>query len=128
MVFNKFAMDHSPQSGIYFFAFIQSIGVVLLIPVMAKTGFYTDKTYFVMNRRIVFAGGAVAIPWIAHMITKGYAFKLVDNPAYVSAIMLMAPLFIALFYRIIKHKETADVKSGYGVVISAIILVLLTMR
>lgn len=53
------------------------------------------------------------------------AFRYVENPAYVSAIILMAPVWIVMFYKFVKHKEEGDVKSGFGIVASAIILTLL---
>ncbi len=53
------------------------------------------------------------------------AFRFVENPAYVNAIVLMAPVWVVMFYKFVKHKEEGDIKSGFGIVASAIILTLL---
>jgi hypothetical protein len=50
------------------------------------------------------------------------------NPGYQGAILLISPLFIAIFYHFAKHKEEADVKSGMGIVACAILLALATVH
>ena len=66
--------------------------------------------------------------WICHMIYKNYSMAFVPNPSYQAAILLTAPVFIAAFYHLTKHKEEADVKSGMGIVACALLLALLTVN
>ena len=62
------------------------------------------------------------------MVFKNYAMVYVPNPAYQAAIGLTAPLFVALFYLLVKHREEGDVKNGMGVVACAVLLALATVR
>ncbi|TNE32000.1 MAG: hypothetical protein EP349_02855 [Alphaproteobacteria bacterium] len=81
-----------------------------------------------IEKRVWLACGLASFFWLSHMIFKIYAFGFINNPAYVNAVVLLAPLWVILFYKAVGHKENADIKAGIGILASIIALVLLTAR
>lgn len=70
----------------------------------------------------------VMVFWFAHMLFKNHATILADNPGYINVVLQLSPIFIALIYAIIGHKEqNVDVKSGMGIVLSVLVLVTCTL-
>ena len=61
------------------------------------------------------------------VLSRIYAFRHVENPAYVNAIVLTAPFWVILFYKMVKHEEKGDIWSGVGIVLCAIVLTLLVV-
>jgi hypothetical protein len=130
-VLNKYAMDHGPLEGaVYGYMYVQSVLAVLLIggyslwqekavPRPAGDGW--------ASRAMLAAALIAGFSWLCHMIYKNYAMAFTPNPAYQAAINLTTPVFIALFYRLAKHWEEADVASGMGIVACAVALALLTV-
>lgn len=130
IVFNKFAMDHAPtDSGVYNYMFVQCL---MAVPMFAVYGFYGRKTRSdgvrFLSRRVLVAAVVLCAAWMVHMIFKLYAMAWTSNPAYVAAIILTAPLFIQVYYRLTGHREEADVGAGFGVVASAMALALFTIH
>lgn len=137
-VLNKYAMTHGDLSGAVFgYIYAQSIMAVLLVggysfwcesrPVKTEA----VKTEHVKKKwglKMPVAVGVLTFGWLAHMIFKNYAVSFTPNPSFQGALNLTAPLFIALFYRLVHHKEETDVQSGMGIVFSAIVLAILTVR
>jgi len=129
-VLNKIAMDNSPlHSGVYGHMFVQSVTAVILTIIFMLVKNHRSKqdvTIPGFGKKIVIIAGFIGfIGWAGHMIPKNYAMTFTPNPAYIAAIILTAPVWATLVYKFIGHKETADVKTGFGVVISSIILALL---
>ncbi len=44
----------------------------------------------------------MALASAAHLICKSYAYIIVDNPAYVSVVILTTPLWVMLYYKLVK--------------------------
>lgn len=129
----KLALNNAnAHEGVYGYIFIQT-AVVLL-----STSFYylwqgkrsalADKISFkdVQRKTLWLACGLASFFWMTHMGCKMYAFSAIDNPAYVNAVVLLAPIWVILFYKIIGHKEQANISAGIGILASTIALVLLT--
>ncbi len=129
-VLNKYAMNHGPLTGVVFgYMYIQSVFAVVIIGGYAAWREKGDSvSVFWRTKIMILTAFLAAAAWIGHMIFKNYAMVFVPNPSYQAAINLTTPVFIALFYLAVRHKEEADVKSGMGVVACAILLALLTVR
>lgn len=137
-VLNKYALMHAPlNSAVYGYMFVQSLLAVFCaggyaiwrlrnpLPIRAIIAPVVDVPVWAA---LPLASLMIAAAWICHMIYKNYAMIFTLNPAYVAALGLTAPVFIAIYYRIVKHKEQEETLSGYGIVTCALLLVLLTIR
>ncbi len=137
-VLNKYALMHGSLNGaVYGYMFVQSALAVVFaggyamwrlghpLPLKAVSAPVADiPAWSALPLAALMASAA----WICHMIYKNYAMIFTANPAYVAALGLTAPVFIAIYYRIVKHKEQEETLSGYGIVACALFLVLLTIR
>lgn len=130
-VLNKYAMGHGEVHGaVIGYMYVQSIiAVCVLGPYVA----WREKGFRAVSQKWVTKGMLAAtllmtFGWISHMVYKNYAMAFTQNPAYQAALNLTAPVFISAFYFFVKHKEEADVKSGFGIVACAVLLALLTVR
>lgn len=130
ILLNKYAMNHGPLAdAVYGYMYVQSAAAVVL------TGGYalwreskTPQTPINWRtKKMAVAAVVLAAGWICSMILKLYAMAFIPNPAYQAAIGQTAPVFIALFYWLVKHKEEGDVASGMGIMACTILLALLTV-
>lgn len=131
VVCNKMAMNHAPlHGGVYGYMYVQSIFAIFLVGGhtvwQAKRNIVKPPRY--RDRKLLHASFLMTIAYIFHMIFKMYAVGFSVNPSYVAAIGMTAPIFIALYYRLIAHKEEGDVKNGMGIVLCAMALAALTVR
>ncbi len=135
-VLNKYAMDHGTtaagklEGAVYGYMFFQSAFAVILIGAYAALRAKRDATQMTgwIGKPMLAATLLGGFSWICHMIYKNYSMAFVPNPSDQGAILLTAPVFIAGFYHLTKHKEEADVKSGMGIVACALLLALLTVH
>ncbi len=137
-VLNKYALMHAPlQSAVYGYMFVQSLLAVFFaggyavwrlrnpLPLTAIVAPVTDVPVWAA---LPLAALMAAAAWICHMIYKNYAMIFTDHPAYVAALGLTAPVFIAVYYRVVGHREREETLSGYGIVACALLLVVMTIR
>jgi hypothetical protein len=125
-VLNKTAMINSSfWEGIIFYAWIQGIIITFLSGSLhGLNGGLSLKSLFEKNTVLV--GAMLGSIIIAVTLSKNAAMTYTMNPAYVTAVIFMAPVWVSLYYYAIGHKETADVRSGFVFLLSAIMLVLLS--
>lgn len=137
-VLNKYALMHGPLNGaVYGYMFVQSALAVICAGGYAMWRLGNPLPLMPIAAPIPDVPARAALPlaalmacaaWICHMIYKNYAMIFTGNPAYVAALGLTAPVFIAIYYRIVRHREQEETMSGYGIVVCALLLVLLTVR
>jgi hypothetical protein len=127
---NKYAMMHGPLEGaVYGYMYAQSIIAVVAIGIYSMIHEKRRNSAERWARPEMFVAALLAaLTWICHMIYKNYSMAFTPNPGYQGAIILISPVFIAIFYHFAKHKEEADVKSGMGIVACAILLALATVH
>lgn len=125
-ILNKLAMDYSPlHRGVFAYIFLQSL-------MMSGAGYgwivlKQKRTLRSLHMPILIkAAFLVAFATLIHLIAKNYAFSLVADPTFPSIIMLTAPFFVLLFYKLTGHKEKASIWPGLGIVVCALLLTVAT--
>lgn len=136
-VLNKFAMEHGQLEGAVFgYMYVQSFLAVFFIggyclwherrEKRARASVQPPSSW--ASKQLAVAALLAALVWICLMIYRNYAMAFTPNPSYVAALNLITPVYIALFYRLAKVKEEADVVSGMGVVACAVLLALFAIK
>lgn len=129
-VLNKYSMHlTSLTSAVFGYMYVQSVGAVFMIGGYAmwqERKKPAKLRALWRSRSMIIAATLMTLGWLGHMTFKNYAMAFTENPSYQGAVNLTTPVFIALFYTLIRHKEEADVKSGMGVVLCALLLALAT--
>jgi hypothetical protein len=128
VVLNKYSMSLGEITGAVFgYITLQSFFVALFLGgQIALKGKKPPAEW--LSKKMLLAAAMLTALWIAAMAFKNYTMPFVPSPSYPAAIGLTSPVFIALFYRLIGHKEKGDVKSGMGIVACAVLLALATVR
>ncbi|TAL38958.1 MAG: hypothetical protein EPN97_03200 [Alphaproteobacteria bacterium] len=134
---NKYAMGRGNLEGaVYGYMYAQSVIAVVSIGIYSlwrqarpvAAGAATPGPQSWVRQELLAASLIAAMTWICHMIYKNYAMAFTPNPSYQVAIGLTTPVFIAIFYYFVQHREQADVKSGMGIVACAVLLALATVH
>lgn len=77
------------------------------------------------SKTSVKAGAIIGCVTTIMVTANVYGIAVAENPAYMSALFHLSSVFVILYYRLIKHKEVANVKAGMGIVFCAVALILL---
>lgn len=77
------------------------------------------------EKKTMILGSAIGVVMVALTLSKNMAMTYTTNPAYVTAVIFLAPIWITLYYKATGQEEEADVRSGLMFLLSAILLVLL---
>jgi hypothetical protein len=121
----KACADHAAgDSAVFVYAFVQALIMV------AMGAAYNARTQAaalggLMNATAIRRIALLALVTTVTPLARVAGFRHVDNPAYVNALILLAPLWVVLFYKVVGRKEKADVVSGAGIVCGSIALTLL---
>lgn len=121
---NKVAMDNSDlHQGVWFYILIQGFGISILAIIRDKIKKRSLDSLF--NKNLIKPGLVICFIAIVGITLKGYSLRAVDNPAYFTAVSMLAPFWIIIVYKIVGRKEQGvDVTSGLFLVLSVIALVL----
>lgn len=126
-VLGKLSIDYAEfDSGVFVYVFVQSI-VMLVFALLFNTKGQTVHVSDFFNRKQFFCSALLAVVMLITILSRVYAFRYVDNPAYVNAIVLTSPFWVMLFYKLVKHEEKGDILSGVGIVFCAIVLTFLVV-
>ncbi len=124
-VINKLAMDGAPTfSGAMAYGAFQGalIAAGATGVMVARHGIQSLPV--VVSRRVLAAGALFAGAVLIHLLSKNMAMVRINNPTWVSALLLTAPLFVLVLYRCIGRKESTDWRAGLVVVGATAVLVL----
>lgn len=129
-ILNKLAMEHSDyHQGVWYYIFIQSIMIVTMgvffLPRWIKRKHITKAD--ALNKRTGIISIGIALTWMGTMVCRNYAITLSSNPAFAVTIVMLAPVWIVLYNKLIGFKDDSDILSGLGVVACAILLVVMTV-
>lgn len=123
-IFNKTAMDSSPVlGGIIVYAWLQG-GVITVSCMLRQRFLHKEPLSKFFQNKVLIAGGIIGIGFVFANILKNTAMTFTINPAYVTAIILISPIWTSIFYRLKGEKEQANELAGLLVVASSIMLVL----
>lgn len=124
-ILNKVAMDISPLlGGVVVYTWIEG-GIIALTALAAHRYKKELAIRALFKTKAVFVGSIIGGVMVFQTLTKNFAMAYVLNPAYVSAIVFVAPFWVALFYRITGHRENVSIAPGLIFVLAAIAMVLL---
>ena len=123
----KFSIDHAPDlEGIAVFIFLQSLSVVSLSWLFDSRR--KGKGYRLLKDAAVLkAALALSAVQLCVIVLRLSGYILAANPAYVTALMLLGPFWVLLYYRLIRHEERGSVWPGVFIVLAAIALSLLAL-
>ncbi len=129
-ILNKIAMSHSDyHQGVWYYIFIQSIMIVVMavffLPRWIKRKHITKAD--VLNQKTGIISIGIALTWLGTMVCRNYAITLASNPAFAVTIVMLAPVWIVVYNRLIRFKDESDILSGLGVVACSIIMAILTL-
>lgn len=123
VVFAKIALDHaSPASGVFGYMAVQAFFMVIIFGALEALWQPVPRAVFA-GRVAMKAGLLMGAVSFVHLLFKSYAYRMVENPAYVSAIVLTTPFWIMLYYKIARNQVIGDLKAALAVVASAAILI-----
>jgi hypothetical protein len=126
-ILGKTGMDAggNPLHAVVAYVIIQA-GVLIVFNGVLGTVWARIHGSIKPTRGLLISAGMMAVGSLAHVMTKNVAYTFVSNPAYVSIVLLSAPLFVSVFYHFKKRPDDASVLAGFGIVASAAALIVLT--
>jgi hypothetical protein len=123
VVFAKVALDAAPDSsGVFAYMAVQAFFMVLIYGGLEAVWHPVPRAVFT-GQVAIRTGFWMALASVVHTALKSYAYIIVENPAYVSAVILTTPLWVLLFYRLFKRQNVGNL--GYGFAILACVLLLI---
>jgi hypothetical protein len=128
VVFAKIALDStgaaSASSAVFGYMAVQAFFMILVFGALET--FWQPVPRAVFTGRVAMQTGfLMGLNTIVHMAFKGYAYQLVDNPAYVSAVILTTPLIVLLYYKLFKGQSVGNLKAGFMILLCVVAMVYL---
>ncbi len=123
VVYAKIALDSamSPHSAVFGYMALQALLMVIIFGVLEAVWNPVPRAVFA-GRVAMTSGVLMGLNTLVHMIFKSYGYQIVENPAYISVVILTTPLWVILYYRVVKKQQVGDMKAGLLVVLSALVL------
>lgn len=119
VVFAKVAIDTGDShSSVFAYIALQSLFMAGIFWALEAKWHPVPRAVFA-GRVAMTAGFVMGLNTFVHMIFKSYGYRLVENPAYVSAVILTTSFWILLYYKVVKKQDAGDLKAGLMVVLSA---------
>lgn len=128
VVFAKIALDSagmaSNSSAVFGYMAVQAFFMIIVFGALET--FWQPVPRAVFTGRVAMQTGfLMGLNTIVHMAFKSYAYQLVDNPAYVSALILTTPLIVLLYYKLFKGQIVGNLKAGFMILLCVVIMVYL---
>jgi hypothetical protein len=125
VVFAKVALDAAPDmGGVFAYMAVQALFMVLIYGGLEAVWHPVPRAVFA-GQVAIRTGFWMALASVAHTGLKSYAYILVANPAYVSAVILTTPLWVLLYYRIFKRQNVGNLAYGFAILACVAALVYL---
>lgn len=127
-VLNKSSMDiASNTGGVFAYIFIQSLFIVLAFGIMRFLKKDVAVVKIAIDKRYIKGSFLLCLFFFCVMVLKNFAFMQAPNPAYVTVIMLLSPIWVTSFNKITKYPDKTNIRAGLGVVFGIVMLTLLTI-
>ncbi|MDB5491457.1 MAG: putative rane protein, partial [Micavibrio sp.] len=128
VVFAKIALDSagvaSQHSAVFGYMTVQAFFMILIFGALET--FWQPVPRAVFTGRVAMQTGfLMGLNTIVHMVFKSYAYQSVENPAYVSAVILVTPLIVLLYYKLFKGQTVGNLKAGFMILLCAAVMVYL---
>lgn len=123
VVYAKIALDSasSMHSGVFGYMALQALLMIIIFGVLEAVWNPVPRAVFA-GRVAMTSGLLMGLNTVVHMILKTYGYQLVENPAYISVVILTTPIWVMLYYRLVQKQPVGDVKAGLMVVLSVLAL------
>lgn len=120
----KMGLAHAESSNQAVGYYILVQGTAIAIFVAIRESIKRRRLNRILDKDVLKAGFVIGLLTPCSVFCAAHAFIAADNPAYVSAVILLSPFWIVLIYKSLNKKEQGDVKTGLLLVASVIALVL----
>ena len=130
VVFAKLALEHAGSASVdsAVFAYVGLQSLVMAVIFWVIEGVWQTVPAEVFTGRVAMQSGFfMGLNSIIHMVLKGYAYTMVDNPAYVSVLILTTPLWVMLYYRLVHRQKVGSLAAGLRILIAAALMVYFTV-
>ena len=130
-ILSKLSFEYVPNAtqGVFSYLFIQSSAVMLGFGLagLVRNGW----RHAVPGLKSLGANGAwktgatISLIFVLGLMCKHYGYSLVENPAYISVLLLTDTIWVLLYHKLSGIKDKTDVVSGMGIVACAAALILI---
>lgn len=112
VVYAKIALGSGvAHEAVFSYMALQALFMMIIFGVLEAVWNPVPRAVF--TGRVAMASGfLMGINTVAHMALKSYGYQMVANPAYISVVVLTTPLWVMLYYRLVKRQAVGDMKSG----------------
>ncbi len=130
-IISKLSFDYTSSTfqGVFSYIFIQSTAVLLgyWLYATVRNGWQAipNDLHSMAAGGAWKAGAVISGAFVGGLVAKHYAYSLVENPAYISVLLLTDTLWLLLYHRLAGVKDKTDVASGMGIVGCAAALILI---
>lgn len=123
VVYAKIALDSSLSihSAVFGYMALQAFLMIIIFGVLEAVWSPVPRAIFT-GRVAMTSGVLMGLNTVVHMIFKTYGYQMVENPAYVSVIVLTTPIWVMLYYRVVQKQVVGDMKAGLLVIVSVLAL------
>jgi len=123
VVYAKIALDSavSMHSGVFSYMALQALLMIVIFGVLEAVWNPVPRAVFA-GRVAMTSGFLIGINTVVHMIFKSYGYQLVENPAYISVVVLTTPVWVMLYYRLVQKQPVGDMKAAFLMVLSIVAL------
>lgn len=119
VIFAKVAIDTGDShSSVFAYIAFQSLLMAGIFWLLEAKWQPVPRAVFA-GRAAMTAGFVMGLNTFVHMVFKSYGYRMAENPAYVSVVILTTSLWVLLYYKICKKQEIGDLKAGLMVVLFA---------
>lgn len=124
-VLSKLAMaEAAPHQGPYAYALFQCL-IMCIIYFLVLKHRNNHQIFSVQAQPALRAGVLIAIVWPPAIVFKNYAFGLAPNPGYAAVLLMLDSVWVACVCKFLGKADESDKISGFGLVASAALLVLI---
>ena len=124
----KSAVDHAPaEQGVFGYVGFEA-GIMLAFYTVYFSFFRRGAFGGVFSRTGLKTGGIVGGLLVLGVITRIYAQKNVDHPAFVSLVSMLDVVWLLILTRISGWKDDSNKIAGFGIVLAALALAVLKIR
>lgn len=124
VVFAKIAVDSSDlHDAVFGYITVQAVLMIAIFAAIEAIWHPVPRAVFA--GRVAMASGILTgLGTAVHMVFKSYGYALVENPAYVSVVVLTTPIWIMLYFRLARGMVLGDLRMAFMAAVSVLAMAL----